>query len=79
MEREDILNKLNEVFRKTLNNNDIALSAETTANDVSEWDSLRHIMLIVEVEKAFKIKFTAREITSFKNIGEMLESIESKG
>jgi len=49
-----------------------------TANDVDGWDSLSHINLIVAVESAFKIRFNQKELLTFKNIGDLLASIESK-
>ncbi|MFP3591693.1 acyl carrier protein [Chryseobacterium sp. SIMBA_038] len=78
MDRNEILVKLTEVFREELDNEEIVLNAETTAEDVEEWDSLSHIQLIVAVEKAFKIRFTSSEIQSWNNVGEMADSIASK-
>lgn len=78
MDRNEILTKLTEVFREELDNEEIVLTAETTAEDVEEWDSLSHIQLIVAVEKAFKIRFTSSEIQSWNNVGEMADSIASK-
>lgn len=78
MEREEILLKVQDVFRDVLENNDIILSPETTSNDLEEWDSLSHIQLIVGIEKKLGIKFTAREINEWKNIGEMIECINNK-
>lgn len=74
----EIIEKLTQVFREELDNEEINLTAETTANDVEEWDSLSHIQLIVAVEKAFKIRFTSSEIQSWNNVGEMANSIASK-
>ncbi|KPH11479.1 acyl carrier protein [Chryseobacterium sp. ERMR1:04] len=78
MNKEEILAKLSEIFREELDNEDITLTEETTANDVEEWDSLSHIQLIVAVEKAFKVRFTSSEIQSWNTVGEMASSIASK-
>lgn len=74
----EILANCTPIFRDVLDNEDIVLHAETTADDIEEWDSLTHIQLIVAIEKHFKIRFTTAEITSFKNVGEMCEAISKK-
>lgn len=78
MEKNEILSKVQSIFQDVLDNDDIELSTETTAEDVEEWDSLSHIQLIVAIEKEFKIKFTSKEILSWGNIGEMLDCILAK-
>ncbi|KMQ68248.1 acyl carrier protein [Chryseobacterium sp. FH2] len=78
MERNEILTKLTGVFREELDNEEIILNADTTAEDIEEWDSLSHIQLIVAVEKSFGIRFTSSEIQSWNNVGEMADSIASK-
>lgn len=78
MERENTLAMVQETFRDILDNEELTLTDETTANDIEEWDSLSHIQLIVAIEKHFKIKFTSREILAWKNVGEMLDSIMIK-
>ncbi|MEN9571870.1 MAG: hypothetical protein RL172_3101 [Bacteroidota bacterium] len=78
MERIEILNKLTEVFADNLDIDGLTLTEATTADDVEEWDSLTHVQLVVAVEKAFKIRFTAKEIQSWKNVGEMINSITAK-
>lgn len=78
MDRETILAKVQEIFRDILDEEEIELKDNTTANDVDDWDSLTHIQLVVAIEKAFKIKFTSKEILSWKNVGEMIDSIQGK-
>ena len=78
MERSDIFKKVNEIFCDELDNDDIVLTDETTADDVEEWDSLSHVQLIVAIEKAFGIKFTSNEIISWNNVGELIDSIEKR-
>jgi acyl carrier protein len=78
MENSEILKQVNEIFIDVLDNKDIVLVRETTANDVEEWDSLTHIQLVVALEKYFKIRFTSQEIRNWATVGEMVESISSK-
>lgn len=78
MNIDEIMTKLNTIFKDVLDNDDISLSQQTSADDVEEWDSLNHIQLVVAIEKAFKIKFTSSEIQSWKNVGEMCLAIRSK-
>ena len=78
MDKAEILQQVNTVFIDVLDNDKIVLKNETTANDVDEWDSLNHIQLVVAIEKAFKIRFASREIQSWKNVGEMVDSISLK-
>ena len=78
MDRAEILAQVQAVFVDILDNPAIVLKDETTAEDIMEWDSLSHIALVVAVEKQFAIRFTAREIQSWKNVGEMIDSIMAK-
>lgn len=78
MERQEIYAKVTEIFKDVLDLEDIELTDETTADDVEEWDSLTHIQLVVAIEKAFGIKFTSKEILSWKNVGEMITCISEK-
>jgi len=78
MEKEQILSEVQEIFRNILDQENLVLSAQTTAADVEDWDSLSHIQLVVAIEKHFKIRFTSREIQSWKNVDEMISSIQSK-
>ena len=75
---EDTIKQLNEIFIDVLDNKAIRLSPATTARDIAEWDSLSHIQLVVAIEKHFHIRFNSSEIQSWKNVGEMARSIETK-
>ena len=75
MEKKEILHRVEEVFRDVLDNEEITLAEITTANDIDEWDSLTHVELVRAVEKAFGIRFTSAEILSWKNVGELVESV----
>ena len=78
MERNLVLNQVNEIFIDILDNKNILLSDKTTANDIEEWNSLTHMELVVAIEKHFKIRFNLKEIQSWNNVGEMLDCILNK-
>ncbi|MFA6923525.1 MAG: acyl carrier protein [Bacteroidales bacterium] len=75
MTAQEVLTQLTPIFIDILDNKNIALKPETTAKDIEEWDSITYIQLIVAIEKHFKIKFTSIEVSNFKNVGEMCETI----
>lgn len=78
MNTNEIIQQVNDIFKDVLDNDDIKLTEDTTANDVDEWDSLNHIQLIVAIEKHFKVRFTTSEIYKWKNIGDMCNMIAFK-
>lgn len=78
MEKNEILAKVQTIFRDVLDNEEIVLTDETMANDIEEWDSLSHIQLIVAIEKAFGVKFTSLEIKELGDVGDMCQCIERK-
>lgn len=78
MDKKRIIGEVQEIFRDVLDNEEIVLANDTTADDIEEWDSLTHIQLIVAIEKHFQIRFTSREILSWQNVGEMIDCIASK-
>ena len=78
MEKAEVYSKLTGVFRDVFDEDDLALTPQTTADDVDGWDSLAHIRLVLAVSKAFGVKFSASEIGSLKNVGEFADLIEKK-
>ncbi|WGR92807.1 MULTISPECIES: acyl carrier protein [unclassified Bradyrhizobium] len=78
MEKAEVYSKLTAVFQDVFDEDDLALTPQTTADDVDGWDSLSHIRLVLAVSKAFGVKFSASEIGGLKNVGEFADLIEKK-
>ena len=74
----DIEARVNAVFRAVFDDSELTIAADTTADDVENWDSLTHIDLIVAMEKEFKVRFTTAEVTGLKNVGELMGIISRK-
>lgn len=78
MSEQEIYDRLNEVFRDVFDDDEITVNEDTTADDIEDWDSLEHINLISAVEDEFGIRFKMGEVSSMKNVGEMVEIIKSR-
>ncbi len=60
-------------------NIDIAkVNNELSRNNTEEWDSFNHLLLISEIEKEMKVKFTISEVEQIKTFKELREIIASK-
>lgn len=77
MNKDEILAKLQDVFRDCFDDEDIVLTRETSAPDIDGWDSLMHMVLIGAVEDEFKTKFKMKDILAMKNVGDFVDLIET--
>jgi len=78
MTREEVMKKLNEIFRNVFDDETIVLTDETNANDIEDWDSLEQINLIVNIENEFGMMFDMSEVSDLANVGEMADLIMRK-
>ena len=78
MERNEIFERLNNVFRDVFDDDSITVTDTTTAADIDGWDSLMHITLISAVEDEFDISFQMKEVVKMKNVGDMVDIIENE-
>ena len=78
MAPEEILSEVAEIMRDVFDVDDLAVTMDTTAEDVEEWDSLTHIRLIVALERKFGFKFKNSEIESLKNVGDLVNLVATK-
>jgi acyl carrier protein len=65
-------------FHVVFEDNEIALTRDTTAQDAHGWDSLTNIRLMTPLERRFNIKFSASEIANLRNVGDLADLIASK-
>jgi len=77
MDTPQVYSKLSAVFRSVFDD-DIVLSPDLTAENVEGWDSFTHIRLIVTIQQAFNVKFSAADVGGLKNVGDMVRLIQSK-
>jgi acyl carrier protein len=78
MDRKDIVLKLTKLFQTVFNDSQLVVTDQMTANDVAGWDSLSHMVLIMEIEDLFEIKIKLKELNKMRNVGDMVEIINQK-
>lgn len=74
----DVMQQLTEIFRDYFEDDSIQLDRSTTADDIDGWDSLSHALLIATIENKLKIRFGARELLTFNDVGDLADAISSK-
>ena len=62
MDKEVTLKKLQDVFQDVFEDDELTLTPQTSAQDVEGWDSLAHVSLMINVEKAFRIRFSSSQV-----------------
>jgi acyl carrier protein len=78
MDEQEIYERLTKIFEDVFDEDAIKITPELTAKDVDGWDSLTHIRLMLTVEKAFKVKFSASEIGKLENVGDLVKLVKSR-
>lgn len=75
MNREEILRKLEKIFRDVFDDEELVVTEKTMAEDIEDWDSLGQVYLLVETEEVFGIKFD-EGANQIKKVSELVNLIE---
>lgn len=78
MERTEIMNKLQDIIREAVDNEDVVINDDTKATDVDGWDSLAQVLIVGELQNVLGVKFTSTEINGLANVGELVDAISAK-
>lgn len=78
MNRRDVVEMLNTIFRNNFDDEGIILNEETSSTDIESWNSLEQINLIVAIQDEFKIKFNIDEVNAMNDVGKIVDFILEK-
>ena len=78
MERDTIINTIQEIVRDVIDNDEIVLNEKMTAADIEGWTSLSQAQILSAIEQKLGIRFSLKEIIEMKSIGQIVEAIKSK-
>lgn len=71
--------RLETVFRNVFGDPAISLTDDTTADDIPQWDSLQHVVLLFNVEQEFGVQFGGQEVGRLANVGDLKRLLKEKG
>ncbi len=73
------MSRLTQIFSAVLGVEESAVGPQMSPQNTPSWDSLNAIVLVSEIEKAFKVKFTYDEVMAVKDFADAVRLIKSKG
>jgi acyl carrier protein len=75
MDYTEIKQEVQEIFRKVFDNEGLEIDDQTSAKDISKWDSLNHVILISEVEKKYSIKFDLGDLLNTRTVSDICNAV----
>lgn len=78
MDKQEILEKLEEIFRDIFDDDALVLREDMTSEDIEDWDSLHQIGILSAAEDAFGIRLAISDTRRLQNIGALVSLIEER-
>jgi acyl carrier protein len=78
MDVDSIYSKLTAIMRDVFDDDSLEPGPGMTAGDVDGWDSLSHLRLVMTVQKAFGVKFSAAQTGGMTNVGDLVNLLRMK-
>lgn len=75
---DSFLPEVQEIFRSVFDQPELIITRDSNASTVDDWDSLTHINLITAISKRYKVKFALGELEELKNVGDLLDMLQTK-
>ncbi len=79
---DSVHSTIEDVFRDVFEDDTLELRDDLTAADVEQWDSIRHVDMIIAVEQALGIRFATAEVARLKrpgqSAGSLIRMVEAK-
>ncbi len=77
--RDDLIERLQQVFRETLNDRLMKITEDTTQPDIPEWESLTQVTLnLMAIEREFDIRLTAKDASRLVSVRSILDFLETR-
>ena len=73
------MKRLKAILSKVLDVEEGRITDDMSPENVETWDSFNALMLVSELESAFKVKFTMEEVKAVKRVKDIKDSLKRHG
>lgn len=73
------LERVREAFKAAFDAAPTLVTEGSVPSDIEGWDSLGHVKLVAELEKAFSTTFEVDEVMEMEDVAAVLRLLSSKG
>ena len=77
-DQDEILSKVREAFKSAFDIDPQSVTMETTASDISGWDSVGHLSLAGNLEETFGVSLDVDDLMEMENVREIVRIITAK-
>jgi acyl carrier protein len=77
-DQDEILTKVREAFKSAFDTDPQSVTMETTASDISGWDSVGHLSLAGTLEEVFGVSLDVDDLMEMENVREIVRIITTK-
>ena len=78
MQREDVEKKLTTVMCQVFKLPGESIAPQASRKNLEQWDSLKHLNLILALEDAFGVEFSDNEIANIDTFEALVHSLKAK-
>lgn len=78
MDYNKIFTVVAEIIKRITGNKNLKIDPFFTASDIKNWDSLRHVMIISEIENYYSIQFDLPEMLEMNSVDDLCKAIIRK-
>lgn len=78
MTNDEILAQLRDIIADVLDQPDLKIDRDTSADDVRDWDSFNHVNIVVAVQAHFGIKIHTAEVEEMRKVSELVDLVQAK-
>ena len=77
MTRNEVIEKLTPIAQQIFEQENLVLTDDMSAENMSAWTSLSFMQLLTEIENQFGFKFKMMELFGLKTMGNIIDAVAS--